>query len=177
MVKKMAGFMFLSAFLFMSTLAYANGPMDEHQMGKGTCSVKGGQGHMGRGCCQGQCPVAGKVLKKAHMALEHRADLGLTDDQVKTISDLKLKVEKDGVAQNAEKETFMLDLSAKLKEDTVDVAGIDALIDKNFASMSTAIKSNVDAYAKLKSVLTPEQQKKLKELWGDKERSWKHKEK
>ncbi|MEI8344645.1 MAG: Spy/CpxP family protein refolding chaperone [Candidatus Omnitrophota bacterium] len=124
---------------------------------------KGSHGD-GRDGSKGECPITAKVEKKAHMILEKRADLGLTDEQVKAVEALKLKAEKDGIAQNAQRQAFMLDLAANLKEDKVDVEAANTLIDKNTSSSAAFIKSNVAAYAQLKAILTPEQLKKLSEL-------------
>lgn len=112
------------------------------------------------------CPIAGKVAKKSHMILENSQALGLTDEQVKTVKDLATKTEKDNIQSEAAMKTFQLDLKSKLQEDKVDVEGTNALIDKNTAAMAQAMKANVEAYAKLKAVLTPEQHQKLKALKG-----------
>jgi len=111
---------------------------------------------------------------KAHVLLENQKELGLTDDQVKTIKNLKLQVEKDEIRQNADRETFMLDLKSKLHEDKIDVEGAKALIDKNYLAAASAAKSNLDAYAQLKNTLTPAQEAKIKELWEKKSKSWSH---
>ena len=151
------------AFLFLSASAYAH----EHSMGSFN--------HGMTSHTQSQCPVADKFMKKAHLLLENKTELGLTDDQVKAIKELKLQAEKDGIRQNADKEIFMLDLKSKLEEDKVDVEGANALVDKGFASAATATKSNVEAYTKLKASLTPEQLKKMKEILKNKKEAWENK--
>ena len=139
---------------------------DAHGMG----GYERGERHHGMSSKGGsQCPVADKFLMKSHFLLENKTDLGLTDDQVKTIKALKLQVEKTNVTQNADKEIFMLDINSKLMDDKVDVEGAGALIDKGFAAMAQSTKSNLDAYAKLKALLTPEQLTKMKDLWKNKE--------
>ncbi len=160
MTKKRVLFAFIGLTLFFSTAAYAHS-MDEYATGRH------GYGMMEKGEGQ-QCPVAGKFMKKAHFLLENKADLGLTDEQVKAIKDMKLQVEKDGIRQNADREIFMLDLKSKLEADKVDVEGTNALIDKGFASLAASTKSNVEAYSKLKDSLTPDQLAKMKEFWKNK---------
>ena len=148
MTKKMMTLMlFLGMFVFLSVPAFA------HSMS-------------GKGCsqCENQCPIANKFMMKAHFLLENKSEIGLTDDQVKAIKELKLKAEKDSIMQAADMKTFMLDLQSKLSEDKVDVEGTNALIDKGFSSASVAAKSNLTAYAKLKSLLTPDQVTKMKAL-------------
>ena len=147
--------------LFLAPLsAYANSM-------EGQCAARNGYGMMAHHR-EGQCPIAGGVLKKARFLLEHRSDLGLTDAQVKTIEDLKLQVEKDVVRQKAEQRVFKLDLKSKLHQDKIDVEGTNAMIDQNFSSLSAAAKSNVEVYAKLKETLTVEQKAKIKEIWKNK---------
>ena len=147
MKKTMMFILFLGMTVFLNVPAFAH-PTDGGKMDKG----------------QNQCPVANKFMMKAHFLLEHKADIGLTDDQVKTIKDLKLQVEKDSIQQGADMKTFKLDLDSKLAEDKVDVEGTNALIDKGFAGASASAKSNLSAYAKLKAVLTPDQLTKMKVL-------------
>ena len=130
---------------------------------------RGMMGKMDKGEGKNQCPVVDAFTKKTHFLLEHKTDLALTEDQTKAIKALKLEVEKDSLRQNAEAGVFVLDLRSKLAEDKIDVAGTDAIIDKSFADMAQATKSNVDAYAKLKDTLTPEQLAKMKDIWKNKE--------
>lgn len=117
---------------------------------------------------QSQCPITRKFMMKAHALLENQKELGLSADQVKTIKDLKLQMEKDSIRQKADQEIFQLDLKSKLGEDKIDVEGTNALIDKAFASSTAAAKSNLEAYAKLKNVLTPDQLAKMKDFWKNK---------
>ena len=155
MMKKMMFFLFLGMAVFLSSTASAHF-WDGKCKGK-ECPIKIDKEHC-------QCPITDKFMKKTHFLLEHKSDVGLTDDQVKTIKELKLQMEKDSVRQSSDMKTFILDLKSKLSEDKVDVAGANALIDKNFTSASAAAKSNLAAYAKLKSLLNPDQIKKMKAL-------------
>jgi hypothetical protein len=124
-----------------------------------------------------QCPIADKFMMKAHFLLENKSEVGLTDDQVTTIKGLKLQMEKDSIRQSADMKTFELDLKSKLSEDKVDVDGTNALIDQNFTSASAAAKSNLATYAKLKSLLSPDQITKMKALYEQKEKKEKTEEK
>ncbi len=126
----------------------------------------GGQCPAGKGGYQ--CPITEKFMKKAHFILENKDEIGLTEEQVKTIKDLKLKVKKGAIKQGADLEMMMLDLEGKMSEDQVDVEGINAMIDEGFSSMSGATKEVVSDYAKLKGTLTPEQMTKLKSIWAKK---------
>ena len=157
--------MFLTASLFLSVPVFA------HEMSGG---YGGGSHHQGmRDSNQDQCPVGAKVARKLQFLLKNEKELGLTQEQIKAIRDLKLQFEKDSVRQNADKQTFMLDLKSKLEEDKIDVGGTNALIDKGFASMAASTKSNLEAYAKLKSTLTADQSAKMKEMKKEWKQSFK----
>jgi len=155
MMKKMMFLLVLGMAVFFSSTAYAHFWSGKHE-GK-ECPMKMGKEHC-------QCPIAEKFMKKADFLLENKSDIGLTDDQVKTIKELKLQMEKDSIRQSADMKTFMLDLKSKLAEDKVDVEGANTLIDQNFTAASAAAKSNLAAYAKLKSLLTADQMTKMKAL-------------
>ncbi len=156
MMKKLtAVILVLGMAAFMSSTAFAH-------FGGGEGNGKECPLSMSKTHCQ--CPITEKFMKKTEFLLENKSDIGLSDEQVKSIKALKLQMEKGSIQQNADKETFMLDLKAKLSEDKIDIDGANALIDGNFAAASAAAKSNVAAYAKLKGLLTPEQVTKMKAL-------------
>ncbi len=161
--------MMLGAILAMCVLASA--PAYAHEMGEG------GMGHGMKGKqCQSQCPIAAQLEKTTHVLLSNKADLNLTEDQVKAIKDIDLQADKAEAQQGADAKVFMLDLKSSLDADKIDVDAGNALIDKNFATFAAAAKTNLAAYAKLKAVLTPEQSAKLKELREQKMKEWKNKE-
>ena len=155
-------FLLLSVLVLPLTLAlpaYANCSGDHCPM------KKGGHGHGGE---KYECPIVAKFMKKAHFFLEHQQELGLKDEQVKAIKDLKTEVEKNYIRQSAEMKIFQLDMEAKMSEPKVDVEGINGMIDKGMASMAESAKASVASYAKLKGVLSDEQMSKAKELWHSK---------
>jgi Spy/CpxP family protein refolding chaperone len=147
--------------LFLGMTALLNSPAFARSM-ESQCEGKEWKGKTDRE--QSQCPIANKFMMKVHFLLEHKTDIGLTDDQVKTIKDLELQMEKEGVRQTASMDTFLLDLQNKLSEDKVDIEGANVLIDKAFASASASTKSDLEEYARLKNLLTPDQVAKMKAL-------------
>ncbi len=168
MNKKLIGLMVIGAVISVAALGYANHPGSEGGRGfyggKGRCGgfEKGGRGHHG----------FGQFMQKAHFILENKEELGLTEEQVNTIKDLKIRVKKDLINLRAETQLNMVDIQSQLKTDDVNVQAVNALVDQGFANTSTRVKSIIDSYAKLKSTLTPEQKAKLKEIFkGKKERS------
>ena len=113
----------------------------------------------------GGCPIAAKFFKKAHHLLENQQELGLSDQQVSDIKALKFTMKKSEIQNAAAMQIFMLDVEQKLSEPKVDTAAISALIDSQAAAMASSAKESVGAYTKLMGILTPEQVKKMKEIW------------
>jgi hypothetical protein len=130
------------------------------------CSI----GH-DRGCPKAAgsgCPIMNKLMKKAHFLLSNQAEIGLSEAQVAEIKNIKLWAKKSMINKEAQMQVFMIDMETKLSEETLDMEGINAMIDKGTADMAQGAKETVDAYAKLKAVLTPEQMAKAKAIWKKK---------
>ena len=106
-----------------------------------------------------------KFCHKAHFILENEEDLGLSDEQIGKIKDLKLETRKDLIKKDAEIETLALDIKAKLSEDVIDTKSAGELIDRKYELKKEKAKAIVEAIASLKNTLTEEQRKKLKGLW------------
>ncbi|MFH1801181.1 MAG: hypothetical protein ABH891_10150 [Candidatus Omnitrophota bacterium] len=159
MMKKMMLFPFLAVAVFLSATAPAHAWDSQGKQ----CPLKTDEG-------QSQCPIADKFMKKAAFLLENKAEMGLTDEQVASIKRIKLQVEKNSIRQCADMKTFLLDLKSKLSEDKVDIDGTNRLIDDKFVAAIAAAKSNVTSYAELKTLLSVEQLKKMKELHGQTEK-------
>ncbi len=102
---------------------------------------------------------------KAHFILKNGKDLGLTEEQVKTIISLKMDTKKDLIKKKADIEVISVDILSELFEDKVDVKNVNKLIDQKYEAKKELAKSLVASYAKLKETLTEEQLKKLKDIW------------
>ncbi len=133
--------MFL-CFAFLTTQVYA-----EHG------NMKGGHGGF-----------EGKFYKKAMLIIKNQDELGLSDEEVKKIKGLKIATKKDLIRKDAEIEVLGLDIMAAMWEDAIDLEAVNVLIDKKYELKKEKAKSIVAAYATLKTMLTKEQQKKLKSL-------------
>ena len=58
----------------------------------GGCSRGGsGQGDHDKGA---GCPILGKVIKQAHFILEHKSELGITDEQAQEVKKIKIEAKK-----------------------------------------------------------------------------------
>ncbi|MBI2094390.1 MAG: hypothetical protein HYT88_06700 [Candidatus Omnitrophica bacterium] len=111
------------------------------------------------------CPILSKVLKKSKFLLEYADEIGLSEQQVAEIKAIKLEAKKTSIRVAAEMKVFELDVQAKMSEPKLDVEGLNAMIDTASQGMSTGAKASVATYAKLRGLLSEEQQKKVKELW------------
>lgn len=160
----------LSVFFVLGAILLTQNVWAECPMGKGDCQ---GQKQCAVGGGQGQeesypCPIIDKIMKKAHFLLDNKDEIGFSEEQADTIKDLKLQAKKSMIRGGADMEILMLDMKSKLSDDVLDVEGINAMIDEGMARMNQSAKASVDIYAKLKSVLTPEQAEKAKEIWKKK---------
>lgn len=149
-MKNIGKFLLLAFFLSVSSLAYAE--CAKHSMKQSSSAAT-------------NCPIISKFLKKSDFFLDNQKEIGLSDDQVKTIKSLKLKVDKIVIAQDAAMKTFALDAGAKMAETKVDVEGLNAMIDEGMSAFAGQTKEVVAAYAEMKAILTTEQMAKAKEIW------------
>ncbi|MBI4398786.1 MAG: hypothetical protein HY586_06645 [Candidatus Omnitrophica bacterium] len=108
--------------------------------------------------------LAGKFFYKACGVLSQREALGLSDEQVNTLKNLKLDIQKNLIRQGAEIKILELELVSKLHNTPIDTGAVNKLIDQKYDLKKAVNKELVNAYAKLKSTLTEEQWAKFKEL-------------
>jgi hypothetical protein len=134
-----------------------------------SCQMKGkGGGHEADS-------IKDKFFRKAHFYLDKKAELGLTEEQVSKIENLKLSLKKDLIRNEADVEVLALDIKAKLMEDKVNASDVNGLIDKKYDLKKDAAKKTVSAFAELKTVLTDDQKTKAKGLWGAMDKGGEHK--
>ena len=91
-------------------------------------------------------------------------ELGLSEDKVDAIKNLKLETEKVLIKQNAEIEVVGIDMMAELHRYPVDVDKVNKLVDRKYELKKAEAKSLVEAIAKLKGALTKDQYDKLHKL-------------
>ena len=125
MVKKLIAAAFILTFLTASS--HSSAAFADH-------------GKMGMGCPHGKHMMGGwhemglkeKFFMKAHLLLESQSDLGLTDDQVKEIRQLKLEIKKSWIRQNAEIEILKQDILEPMplaRQVVVAFAGNEGFLD------------------------------------------------
>ncbi len=125
-------------------------------------------GHHGFGYKEGGLDEM--FFMKAHFIQENHEALGLSDDKVEAIKNLKLETKKMLIKQNAEIDIASLDIMAKLHDYPVDVDAADKLVDRKYELKKTETKNLVEAIAKLKSNLTKDQYDKMHKLWEAREK-------
>ncbi|MFH1593320.1 MAG: hypothetical protein ABID09_01320 [Candidatus Omnitrophota bacterium] len=106
-----------------------------------------------------------KFYEKAHFLMSNAEELGLSDEQVSKIKDIKLKTKRDLILKKAEIEVVALDIDAMMHEDVINKVDIDKLIDKKYDLKKENAKLLVGSYATLKGLITKEQKDKMKEIW------------
>ncbi|MDP8217303.1 MAG: hypothetical protein P9M03_01110 [Candidatus Theseobacter exili] len=105
-----------------------------------------------------------KVIGKAHLMLINQEELGLSEEQIKQIKDIKINLKKDMIQQGAQIEILAVDIMAALWADKVDKEAVDKLIDNKYDLKKARAKELVTAYVKLNEVLNEDQAKEMKSL-------------
>jgi Spy/CpxP family protein refolding chaperone len=118
--------------------------------------------------------IAGSFFHRAGLYARKQDTLGLSGDQVKAIGDLKLQALKTVIKSKADLKIADLDIRAKLREDKIDTASIQTLIDQKSEIQKSLDKNMVDLTAKLQAVLNDKQLQTLKSLKKDHKDGWKH---
>ncbi|MBU1061454.1 MAG: hypothetical protein KJ957_02085 [Candidatus Omnitrophica bacterium] len=111
--------------------------------------------------------LEGKFSHKAYFILKGQEELGLSDEQVVKIKDLKIETKKELIRKEAELDILALDIETELQKDTVNRDVVDKLIDRKYDIKKEKAKFLVNAYATLKGLLTTQQKDKMKELWKE----------
>ena len=91
------------------------------------------------------------------------ARLDLTDAQKKQLADVREKQQRRAIQTRADLEVAQLDLRKAMRAETPNAAAINAQIDKVSKLRADAHKSRVAAFLEARALLTPEQQKQLRE--------------
>jgi len=156
------------------TSAYANeGNFGWHGQKDGF----GGRGDGNKGCFVGhshgkgfgwqehkRSDIASSFFHKAGFLMREKESMGLSEDQVQSIRNLKLEAVKSLIRNKADIKIFDLDIRSQLHQEKPDVAAIQKLIDSKYEAKKAFDKSMVDALVKLQAVPNDKQQEALKNL-------------
>ncbi len=103
-----------------------------------------------------------KFSSKQRMLIKNKEKLGLSDDQVARLEQLKANLEKGNVMKEAQIQVIDIDLRSMLAADVVDLNKVNQLIDAKFEFEKARVKEEAQAYAELKSILDPQQRRAMK---------------
>ncbi len=106
--------------------------------------------------------------RKIHFIIFKSDEIGLSDEQLEKIHALKYSVKRSLIKNDAEIDTLALDIKEALGKDNVDIGAVNSLIDKKYAIKAQKTKDIVAACANLKTILTKDQQKKVREICSKK---------
>ncbi len=156
MRKRLFG-MFLG-FIFISALALnANAQMSGCMQGMGHPGMS--QMH-GMGCME----AGGMMMDDDHPMWKRLESLGLDEKQKDAVKALQTKTMKEMIRKKADAQIADIDLKNLLEKDPVDMKAVEAAVKKSESSKTAMFLVHVSAREELKSILTPDQRKRLKEM-------------
>jgi hypothetical protein len=101
------------------------------------------------------------------LLLRNREKLGLSDDQVKKLEQLRSDFEKETIRNEADSRVAEIDLNNLLQAQSADLAKVEAKI-RDIERLRADLRiARIRAIEKGKDLLTAEQRKKLQELLSD----------
>jgi len=106
-----------------------------------------------------------KYFHKVNFLIGHRDDLGLTQEQVKSILDKHWDIKRVMTETSAQKDIALLDIYKQLHSDQPNVEEMNALVDKQLEAKKVYLRALVEALVYTINLLTPEQRAKAKELY------------
>ena len=89
----------------------------------------------GKGCGKHDSkdmPLDKKLFKKLHMIYNHQDELGISDEQLAKIKELKIALKKDLIQRQADVDLLKIDIRSALYEDEVNLEEVNKLIDQKY---------------------------------------------
>ncbi len=130
-----------------------------------------------RGHGHAKHPDAADFIRHVLMAKD---DLGITDVQEMSLRAIKIAFKKERITRKADVNLAKVDLHALLHDDLSTMTQIEAAVKEVYALKADVRLASIKAYREAKTVLSPEQQKKMKAMHRQKRREmererWGHK--
>jgi len=159
------GIIFTAA-LTLTAQAQMCGCMGEKGGGMQEGGMMGGMGHQEMGMMHGMggMPGGGMKMDDDHPMWKHLMSLGLDDKQKDALKALRSKTMKDMVKKNADMQIAGIELKDLLDKDPVDMKAVEASMKKNGSLKTEMALAHIRAREEMKSLLTPDQRKKLKDM-------------
>jgi Spy/CpxP family protein refolding chaperone len=104
------------------------------------------------------------MMDDDHPMWKHLMGLGLDEKQKEALKALHSKTMKDMTKRKADAEIASIELKDLLDKDPVDMKAVEAAAKKSGSLRTEMFLAHVKAHEEMKSILTPEQRKKLKEM-------------
>jgi Spy/CpxP family protein refolding chaperone len=98
------------------------------------------------------------------LMLMWKEQLGLTDEQERSLRELRTNFQKESIRQTAEIDVAELELNGLLEQEKVDIAKVEAVAKKIAMLQADLRVSRIKTIEAGKAVLTPEQRGKLEQL-------------
>ena len=112
--------------------------------------------------CNKSSSMKEKFFHKVKLILKKQEILNLSEYQLKTVKDLKIKIKKELIRKNAEIDIIKVDIKVALHSEDINLDEINKLIDKKYEHKKAKAKLLFAAIVDLKKILTEEQCAKLK---------------
>ena len=145
------GFIFIAA-LFSTAQAQMCGCKEAKDGGTQKGGMMDGMGGM-------QC--GGMLMDDDHPMLK---SLGLDDKQKDSLKTLRSKTMKEMAKRRADKQIADIELKDLLDKDPMDMKATEASLKKNESLKTDMVMAHIKAREEMKSFLTPDQKKRLKEM-------------
>ena len=105
-----------------------------------------------------------KFFKKIKMIYHKQEELGITEEQMDKIKDVKIALKKDLIRKKADIDLVKVDIKVLMYDDDLDVKAMKALIGKKYDIKKAKAIRIVDACASLRGFLTDKQKAEMKKL-------------
>ena len=154
------------SFVFMSALSLNAYAQMCGCMGGSGGGMRGGMMH-GMGGMEGMGTMhgmGGMMMGDDHPMWKHLMGLGLDEKQKEALKALHSKTMKDMTKRKADLQISVIELKDLLDKDPVDMKAVEAAAKKSGSLRTEMFLAHVKAHEEMKSILTPEQRKKLKEM-------------
>jgi Spy/CpxP family protein refolding chaperone len=136
------------------------------------CGKMEGMEQPGMGMMQGMGMMHGMggmqagemMMGDGHSMWQHLTGLGLDEKQQESLKALRSKTMKTMIKKKAEKEIAGIELRELLDKEMIDMKAVEAAVKKSESLRSEMFLTHIRAHEEMKSILTPEQRKRLNEM-------------
>lgn len=113
-----------------------------------------------------------KLKKTLKTLWKHEESMGITQEQMEKIKDIKHKAVKEMIQLTADKDIIYVDLKSAMWKEKINVSEINKLIDQKYAVKVKLAKKYVKAIGDVQDVLTEEQRAHWMEIAKAKKKGW-----